>query len=418
MTLARAVLIIAVLSVLAIFVLPYQAGLLAARALQAETGPWRLVASDQNWHASRHLVELSIRGSEHPLRLELDIRHGPRIESGEFGWLFGTVRVTDDSPVQVRDWQDQADWQLRLRAAPAGTVELQPVRLADGGDEAPAGDVIRYDAIRGALHGLVALTGLRVTTPTQSLVFGRTTLDMDLHRVSGDWAGELGLGVSRLGLARETRGWLADGVSLRLRRLLTASGEDLQFNFTLDSFSRSGQTVGPFALLVGARGIASPFWAASQDLVLEVMEALEAGAPLPQTLVATDWSGFLASLESARLNLDALQLNLAQGGLHLHGDIVGPAHRDPLYDRSEDRWRISGQMRVSPALLEQGIDQWLDGTGIEPDARLGQRIMDRLRREGWIAADQGDWISSIHRLDGSWWLNGQLVDAESFAGRW
>ncbi|MFP4154253.1 MAG: hypothetical protein ACOC00_05185 [Halothiobacillaceae bacterium] len=418
MKLARLILLLATLSLLAAFVLPHQVGMLVARALSAEQAPWRLLASDRGWRSARYLLEVPIRGSESPLRLEFDVRHGPRFEAGRPGWLFGTIRVSRDSPVQVRDWQGRSALELLVQVTPGGSVDFSPA-LARA-DAQPIGR-IRYDMLPDTLTGVISLAGLRVTTPTQDLLLGRMNADMDLHRAPEGWEGELGLAIARLGLVRETRGWMVDGLSLRLRRAMMSGGrEDLQLNFTLDSFSRSGETVGPFALLAGGRGIERRFWPASYDVGRQFMAILDSGQSLVAAVAQVglrDWSALLAPLGSARLNLDALQLNFPQGGLHLSGDLIGPDLRDPLFDRGEDRWRISGQLRVSPTLLEQGVGRWLGQDRGAPRDDLAARIIGRLDREGWIVADQGDWISSINRLEGNWWFNGKLADAQALGLR-
>jgi len=389
-------------------VLPYQTGVQAQRSLENAT-LWRVAAAERNWFDSRHQLEIPVTGSDYPLLIELQLRHGPLWRDGHWHWATGEVRVPPDAAVMLQSWQDEQPWYLRVAVSIGGQLRLTPE--LDGATSS-FGD-LRYSLTRNQLKGVLSLPGIRVVSPSQSLLFGRTHLDLDARDRGVDgWEGELGLSVSRLGVIHDNRGWLADGFSLRGRRDHQPGGERLQLSATLDSFTRDGETVGPFALLMLSDDLTPGFWSLVGKAAEQGRRLRDEGWPglLIGQRLKQDWQApLLQGLQQARLRLDSLQLNFSEGGLHLVGEMLGPGHARAREVAGGD-WLVAGQGRVSPVVLESALADWLAALRPDEAEQLSPLMVRRLERLGWILADQGDWIASINRIEGEWWLNGQLVD--------
>ena len=419
---ARWVLALILLVALVFGVLPYQIGVQVERSLLDAHPLGQLKKANRGWFYSCYQLEVPIIGSVAPLLVDIRLRHGPHLRQGKFHLAAGRLSVARESLIRINDWQDLHSIALDLRIDLTGTAHLSPV-LADQSDassthlaEAETG-AMGYSFATGHLRGLVELPGLRVISPTQTLLLGRTRLDLDLIvREDWRWRGDLGLSVGRLGVARAGGGWTADDLSLRGRRVSVseeALRENISLSIALDSFSRRGESLGPFRLLAEAKELDPRVWRELADLMRQTWDSQQQGQSsllAVQQLWPVVQGQVLSLLSDSKVTLDALQLNFSNGQLYLGFDALGPQFVAYRQGGVPD-WQVNGQLRISPELLQEWLTLWLADLGMASAQETAERMIGKFSRLGWLSYDQGDWITSFNRVQGEWWLNGHLVEA-------
>jgi hypothetical protein len=422
-SLFRPFLLIALLTALLGLVLPYQVGIQAERGLrdQLRDVPGASIELlDKGIYRSHYRLTLAIPDSDAPLILDLSVRHGPAWFEGP-AWLVVVAQADPQSPVQVQRWSKKP-LQARLRLGLLGSWALSDDHPASVGDHFS----LTYDPRTNHLRGTVDVEGVRIRTPSQQILLGRSHVDADVvFGTRGRWLGELGIDVHRAGVLRGAYRWLADGLQLRVRQGVGSrpSLRDIDGSFSLASLrpvnvspfvgsadrkaarpsAGNGPSLGPYSFIFAAAD-------ARANLLPTLVQVLRAAVrdetpPRPERAASGKiWSRWLRqvrdtslpdliqALSPADVQIASLGLVWPDRSLHFHGHLTGPEY----HGRRAAGWQAEGRLTVQP-----------DGKG---------SAWPQPFRSAWMAlrAEHGSRVGELRLKDGDWRINGRRVDVQGW----
>jgi len=422
-SLFRPFLLIALLAALLGLVLPYQIGIQAERGLRAQLRDVpgaSIVLLDKGIYRSRYRLTLAIPDSDAPLVLDLSVRHGPAWFEGP-AWLVVVAQADPQSPVQVQRWS-RKPLQTRLRLGLLGNWMLSDDHPTSVGDQFS----MTYDPRADHLRGTVDVEGLRIRTPSQQILLGRSHVDADVvFGARGRWLGELGFDVHRAGVLRGAYRWLADGLQLRVRQGMGSRPalRNIDGSFSLASLrpvtvspfagspdrkaarpsAGNGSSLGPYNFIFAATDARANLL---PDLAQVLRAAVRDEAPSTPEREASGkiWSrwvrqvrdtslpGLIQALSPAEVQIASLGLVWPGHSLHFHGHLTGPEYRG----HRTAGWQADGQLTVQP-----------DGKG---------SAWPQPFRSAWMAlrTEHGSRVGEFRLVDGDWRINGQSLDVQGW----
>ncbi len=335
--------LVGLLIALWLYVLPYQAGVRLDQSLSSwisDHPDWTFKRGERSLYQRHYQLRWQPDWATEPVVLDVQVFPKPfgwSSQAGrQWGWATFVVHMDPNSPVQIRYWPDRA-------IDVTGLVEgLGLVRFDWAGRQAD-NNRLTYNRSSHTWQGTLNLPGWQIHTPTHRYLFGRSLIDLHLHRhgnlTDSFWDGvdgELGIDVRRIGWGpaspteshTESASGLIDHLQWRIRQMPDFSGmqRDVICSGTLDTLRLNGHSLGggqlAFAVYAADPDFAERF-AAMWQSILFTPDATSTRQAL---------GSVLSALQSAEIRLDALRWQTPTGNMDISGKAFGPqfAGFDPL----------------------------------------------------------------------------------------
>lgn len=418
----RVLALLGLLLALWLYVLPYQSGVRLDKALSqwvADHPDWSLRRLDSHFSQRHYQLRWQPRWATMPVLLNLALfprpLGWPSPAGTQWGWATFRLQVDPQSPIQIRQWPDQA-------MIATGLIEtLGLVRLGLVNREAKEGRLTydpRFDHWRGTLN----LPGWQISTPTQQVLFGRTLIDIDSQQdmtvasplaspptSQASWQGingDFGIDIRRIGwrsrpqhasaepslpsrLPNATTNGLIDHLQGRLRLMPTVSGkrQDVICSATLQALQINGQPIGggQFALAIysARRDFMDRLFSLWQQRLLT--DSANASIHLSTQSSPSPWFNLtglmstktiapvLDALQYAEIQLDALRWQSPTGQVALSGKAFGPRFTGNTSSTESNRasgpnnsvstsphWQAEVQIQFSGSGTRSPLVQWFE----------------------------------------------------------
>lgn len=392
----RGLVLAGLLFALWIYVLPYQTGVRLDQSLNgwvSDHPDWTLKRLERGLYQRHYQLRWQPDWASEPVVLDVRVFPEPFGWSSpagrQLGWATFIVHMDTASPVQIRNWPDRP-------IAITGQVEtLGLVRFNWSGSEADSSQLI-YDRSGHTWQGTLNIPGWQVLTPAHHYLFGRTLIDLHLHRrpdpSEAYWRGldgELGVDIRRIGwgaiphapddptetpgprssfLGSTTSG-LIDHFQWRIRLMPDFSGgqRDVIGSGALDALQMNGQPLGGGQLAFAVYAADPDFAGRFVTLCRHMLFAADA-TTTRQALIPV-----LSALHSSEIRLDALRWQTPSGAMDISGKAYGPRFSgvDPLRSfrdqEAQDHWQAQAKLQFTGAIakappiapLVDWLDSWL-----------------------------------------------------------
>lgn len=380
------------LIILWLYVLPYQTGVRLDQSLSgwvSDHPDWALKREERSLYQRHYQLRWQPGWASDPVVLDVRVFSEPfgwSSQAGrQWGWATFMLHMDPTSPVQIRHWPDRA-------IGVTGLVEgLGVVRFDWAGSEAESNQ-LTYDRSNHTWQGMLNLPGWQIRTPTLRYLFGRTLIDLHLHRHADAtysfWHGldgELGVDIRRIGWGSvsppishqesptsrsifpgSSTSGLIDHLQWRIRLMPDFSGvrRDVIGSSALDTLQLDGHPLGggqlAFAVYAADPDFAERFAALGRHILFNSdSTTLQALAPV------------LSTLPSAEIRLDALRWQTPTGAMDISGKAFGPqsAGFDPLtslhdHEQVQAHWQAQAQLQfsgnITQAPLIAPLVDWLN----------------------------------------------------------
>lgn len=382
-----------------------------SRSLQAQA---TLEAYARGWRDARAKILLTHAGLRDPIPLEVNLRHGPWLGEGGFGWL--SARIPWPEQGGIVPFPPGERLELRLKIDLLGRTRLclwrltgkTPDKLGEvrieinavpDGAGSPQGGPLRAESMDGlrrdlaSLIGETRLPGLLLTTRAGELRLAEVDLRLRLERQGGGLSGVVGLDARRAALGRGEGAWLIEQPWLDL----TLDSQDrLELRWTS---VRGGQVLGRLDGAMRWRDVDWTALRASLD-----RRALRLNDP-PRLRRQLDRLGL--ALGEGEIVLERLTLEQPSGRLDLEGLLRGR-------DAPTGLRRLHLDLRLG--LARPVAVQLLCASRWVQDTAGAERLLSALE-EQHILVDDGTMLRGALTLwDGALTLSGRPMVLEEVLG--